>query len=89
LDHRRPNGELFTITAEQALTPLGTGDIILDNLGSHKGQAAPTTVRTKGAHLIFLPDFNPIDFAKLKPPLRCRAMSCNLAQARRTTISIK
>jgi transposase len=72
------NGELFTIYAEQVLAPtLIKGDIvILDNLGSHKGQAARNAIRARGAHLIFLPpyspDLNPIEqvFAKLKHLLR-------------------
>jgi transposase len=72
------NGELFTIYAEQVLAPtLVKGDIvILDNLGSHKGQAARNAIRARGAHLIFLPpyspDLNPIEqvFAKLKHLLR-------------------
>ena len=72
------NGELFTIYAEQVLAPtLVKGDIvILDNLGSHKGQAARNAIRATGAHLIFLPpyspDLNPIEqvFAKLKHLLR-------------------
>ena len=72
------NGELFTIYAEQVLAPtLVKGDIvILDNLGSHKGQAARNAIRATGAHLIFLPpyspDLNPIKqvFAKLKHLLR-------------------
>jgi transposase len=72
------NGELFTIYVEQVLAPtLAKGDIVvLDNLGSHKGKAARNIIRTKGAHLIFLPpyspDLNPIEqvFAKLKNLLR-------------------
>ena len=72
------NGELFTVYAEQVLAPtLTKGDIvILDNLGSHKGQAARNAIRARGAHLIFLPpyspDLNPIEqvFAKLKYLLR-------------------
>jgi len=72
------NGELFTVYAEQVLAPtLIKGDIvILDNLGSHKGQAARNAIRARGAHLIFLPpyspDLNPIEqvFAKLKHLLR-------------------
>jgi len=72
------NGELFTIYAEQVLAPtLVKGDIvIMDNLGSHKGQAARNAIRARGAHLIFLPpyspDLNPIEqvFAKLKHLLR-------------------
>ena len=67
------NGELFTLYVEKVLVPtLAEGDIvILDNLGSHKGQAARRAIRAAGAHLLFLPpyspDLNPIEqlFAKL------------------------
>jgi len=72
------NGELFTLYAETVLAPtLARGDVvILDNLGSHKGQAARRAVRAAGAHLLFLPpyspDLNPIEqfFAKLKHLIR-------------------
>ena len=72
------NGELFTLYAEKVLAPtLAPGDVvILDNLGSHKGQAARRAVRAAGAHLLFLPpyspDLNPIEqlFAKLKHLIR-------------------
>ncbi len=72
------NGELFTLYAEKVLAPtLARGDIvILDNLGSHKGNAARRAVRAAGAHLLFLPpygpDLNPIEqvFAKLKHLMR-------------------
>ena len=72
------NGELFTLYVEKVLVPtLSPGDIvILDNLGSHKGQAARHAVRAAGAHLLFLPpyspDLNPIEqlFAKLKHLMR-------------------
>ena len=56
---------------------LSPGDIvIMDNLGSHKGQAVRKTIRAVGARLLFLPpyspDLNPIEqvFAKLKLLLR-------------------
>ena len=56
---------------------LSTGDIvIMDNLGSHKGQAVRQLIRAAGAKLFFLPpyspDLNPIEqvFAKLKTLLR-------------------
>ena len=56
---------------------LRPGDIVvLDNLGSHKGQAVRRAIRAAGAHLLFLPpyspDLNPIEqvFAKLKTLLR-------------------
>ena len=72
------NGELFTLYVEKVLVPtLAPGDVvILDNLGSHKGQAARRAIRAVGAHLLFLPpyspDLNPIEqlFAKLKHLLR-------------------
>ena len=56
---------------------LAAGDIvIMDNLGSHKGQAVRQLIRSAGAKLFFLPryspDLNPIEqvFAKLKTLLR-------------------
>jgi transposase len=72
------NGELFTLYVEKILAPtLAKGDVvILDNLGSHKGQAARRAVRQAGAHMLFLPpyspDLNPIEqlFAKLKHLVR-------------------
>ena len=48
----------------------------IDNLGSHKGQAIRTLIRSVGARLLFLPpyspDLNPIEqvFSKLKHLLR-------------------
>jgi transposase len=68
------NGVLFRLYIEKILAPtLSPGDIVvLDNLGSHKGNAARAAVRARGAHLLFLPpyspDLNPIEqvFAKLK-----------------------
>ncbi len=72
------NGELFRAYVEQALVPtLKPGDIVvMDNLGSHKGQAVRRALRRAGAKLFFLPpyspDLNPIEqvFAKLKTLLR-------------------
>ena len=72
------NGTLFRAWIEQFLVPtLAPGDIVvLDNLGSHKGQAVRRAVRATGARLLFLPpyspDLNPIEqvFAKLKTLLR-------------------
>ena len=72
------NGERFTAYVEQFLVPtLAPGDIvIMDNLGSHKGQAVRRAIRAAGARLFFLPpyspDLNPIEqvFAKLKAMLR-------------------
>ncbi len=72
------NGRSFLAWVEQCLVPtLKPGDIVvLDNLGSHKGQAVRRAIRAAGARLIFLPpyspDLNPIEqaFAKLKTLLR-------------------
>jgi transposase len=72
------NGVSFTAWVEQMLIPtLRPGDIvILDNLGSHKGEAVRKAIRAAGARLLFLPpyspDLNPIEqvFAKLKILLR-------------------
>ena len=72
------NGRSFQAYVEQVLVPtLRPGDIVvMDNLGSHKGQAARRAIRNAGAHLFFLPpyspDLNPIEqvFAKLKALLR-------------------
>jgi transposase len=72
------NGVSFTAYVEQFLIPtLSPGDIvIMDNLGSHKGQAVRKAIRAAGAKFLFLPpyspDLNPIEqmFAKLKLLLR-------------------
>jgi transposase len=72
------NGERFRAWVEQALlSTLMPGDVVvLDNLGSHKGQAVRQAIRAAGAHLLFLPAYsphlNPIEqlFAKLKHWLR-------------------
>ncbi|WPE24334.1 hypothetical protein ShzoTeo12_55570 (plasmid) [Shinella zoogloeoides] len=72
------NGELFTVYVRKILVPtLSRGDVvILDNLGSHKGQAIRRAISAAGAHLLFLPhyssDLNPIEqvFAKLKHLIR-------------------
>jgi transposase len=72
------NGTSFRAYVEQFLVPtLEPGDIvIMDNLGSHKGQAIRSLIRAAGAKLFFLPryspDLNPIEqvFAKLKTLLR-------------------
>ena len=72
------NGESFRLYVEQMLAPsLRPGDIvIMDNLGSHKGEIIRTLIKAAGARLLFLPpyspDLNPIEqvFAKLKHLLR-------------------
>lgn len=76
------NGRSFAAYVEQVLVPtLQPGDIvILDNLGSHKGQPVRAAIRRAGARLFFLPpyspDLNPIEqvFAKLKQLMRAAAM---------------
>jgi transposase len=68
------NGISFRAYVDQFLvSTLNAGDIvIMDNLGSHKGQAIRDLIRAAGAKLFFLPrcspDLNPIEqlFAKLK-----------------------
>jgi transposase len=72
------NGAGFRAYVEQVLVPaLRPGDIVvMDNLGSHKGDAIRKAIRAAGARLFFLPpyspDLNPIEqvFAKLKALLR-------------------
>jgi transposase len=72
------NGERFRLYVENVLIPtLMPGDIVvLDNLGSHKGQAVRSAIRAAGAKILFLPpyspDLNPIEqvFAKLKHFMR-------------------
>ena len=49
--------------------------MVLDNLGSHKGERTRQAVRAARAHLLlpaYSPDLNPIEmlFAKLKPLFR-------------------
>lgn len=72
------NGQTFLAYIEQFLVPtLTPGDIVvMDNLGSHKGDAVRCAIEAAGARLLFLPpyspDLNPIEqvFAKLKALLR-------------------
>jgi len=72
------NGVSFRACIEQFLaTTLSPGDVvIMDNLGSHKGQAIRQSIRAAGAKLFFLPryspDLNPIEqvVSKLKTLLR-------------------
>ncbi len=72
------NADCFLAYVSQVLVPtLKPGDIvIMDNLGSHKGQAVARAIRAARAHCLFLPpyspDLNPIEqvFAKLKAFLR-------------------
>ncbi len=72
------NGLWFQTYVEQVLAPtLRPGDIvILDNLGSHKGEAVRKAIEARGATRLLLPsyspDLNPIEmaFSKLKAHLR-------------------
>lgn len=80
-------GASFTAYVEQALAPtLKRGDIvILDNVPTHKVEAARAAIEAKGAQLLFLPpyspDMNPIElaFSKLKALLRKAAARTNKA----------
>ena len=66
------NGECFLACVEQFLVPtLRLGNIVvLDDLGSHKGQAVRRAIRAAGAHMIFVakyvPDLNPISRSSLR-----------------------
>jgi transposase len=80
------NGELVSLDVEKILAPtLARGEVVvLDNLGSHKGQAARRAIHPgRGAHLLFLPphspDLNPIEqlFAKLKHLIRKASSTCS------------
>jgi transposase len=55
------NGRSFRAYVEQVLLPtLQPGDVvILDNLGSHKGQVIRRILRAAGAKLLFLPPYSP------------------------------
>ncbi len=72
------NGIKFRAYVEQALVPtLRPGDfVVIDNLGSHRGDAIGLAIAKAGARLLFLPpyspDLNPIEqlFSKLKTLLR-------------------
>jgi transposase len=85
------NGETFLLYIEKILAPtLSPGDVVvLDNLGSHKGNAARAIFRAKGAHLIFLPphspDLNPIEqvFSNWSSP------SSNIASQRLSPVTAK
>jgi transposase len=48
--------------------------VIMDNLGSHRGQAIRSTIRSRGARLVFLPPHRPqsdrAGLAKLKHLMR-------------------
>lgn len=74
------NGRSFTAYVEQVLVPtLRPGDIvIMDNLGSHKGQPVRTAIRKAGAKLFFRPlqsgpEPHRTGFAKLKHLMRVAA----------------
>lgn len=75
------NGRSFAAYVEQVLaSTLAPGDIVvMDNLGSHKGQPVREVTRKAAAKLFFLPpyspDLQPIEqvFAKLKQLMRAVA----------------
>ena len=65
---------MFEAYAERVLAPsLSAGQVVvLDNLSAHKGQRARELVEERGARLLFLPSYSPIEeaFGKLKALLR-------------------
>lgn len=67
----------LTYVEKELVKTLSPNDIVvLDNLGSHKGQAVRQAIRRVGARIIFLPpyspDLNPIEqlFSKIKQAMR-------------------
>jgi transposase len=64
------NAAVFTAYVEQCLGPkLKPGETVaLDNLGSHKGQAAAQAIEQAKAKLAFLPAYSP-DFNPIEPGL--------------------
>jgi len=72
------NGSVFYGYIEQCVVPtLQRGDILfMDNLSAHKVAGLEALIRSRGAHLIYLPpysaDFNPIElvWSKVKTILR-------------------
>ncbi|WP_108676694.1 IS630 family transposase, partial [Acuticoccus yangtzensis] len=75
---RAINRTWFEAYVEQVLVPCLTPSnvVVMDNLGSHKGQRVRQLIERAGATLLFLPpyspDFNPIEmaFAKIKALLK-------------------
>ena len=54
------NGESFRIYVEQVLVPtLRPGDIVMDNLGSHRRPDIRAAIRRAGAKLFLLPKYSP------------------------------
>ena len=71
------NTKVFeTYLTEVLLPTLEEGQVVMDNLSSHKGQRVRELIEGEGCGLIYLPsyspDFNPIEqaFSKLKGYLR-------------------
>ena len=49
-----------TVSSQPCARALRPGDVVvMDNLGSHKGQAVRQAIRTAKAHLMFLPPYSP------------------------------
>jgi transposase len=76
------NGIAFQAYVGRVLVPeLRSGDVVVDDLGSHKGPGMRAAIEAAGARLLHLPpcspDFNPIEnaFAKPKAGLRARPPS--------------
>ena len=73
------NGAVFYGYIQDCVLPtLRPGDILfMDNLSAHKVAGLEELIRSRGAHLLYLPpyspDFNPIELAwsKVKTILRC------------------
>ncbi|WP_140797888.1 IS630 family transposase [Myxococcus xanthus] len=91
------NRERFETYVREGLLPvLKPGDVVvLDNLSAHHHPAVETLVRSRKAHLLFLPpyspDLNPIESCWLKVKTRLRAIGARthaaLLQAMRKALS--
>jgi transposase len=73
------NGELFLAYVEQQLVKgLKAGDVVVDNLSSHKVAGVAEAIEKVGAEVVYLPpyspDLNPIEqvFSKVKSTIRKR-----------------
>ena len=68
---------VFEAYVKHALAPaLRAGQVVMDNLGAHKGERVRELIEARGCEVLYLspysPDLNPIEqsFAKLKQALR-------------------
>lgn len=80
------NGDLFRAHVEQVLVPtLHPGDVVVMELGSHRGSAVRKAIRAAGAPLLCLPpcspDLKPIEQVVAKPKHLMRTASERTVEA--------